>query len=192
MDRNAEDLLNAISWENLHTSHGDASAVPAAVRLLAGAATREETDVAYWQLDNVVVVQGQVFDSALALIPVLLTLLGGELNDPISARVLDLLFELQGGDLHEDEIRRNNVSLGDRCTDALAGGLPLYWESLGSEDALVRRTATDLIGSLEPDANRRTLALERSATDSDVAVRKSARWWLACPEAASPRAGGRA
>jgi hypothetical protein len=179
MNRNARTLLDAVAWASLSIDHADASSVPRRVERLVEAEDQDAVDAAYWQLDKIVVVQGRVFDSALALVPVLLALLGGDLRGNVRARILDLLFEIQDGEAKPDATRDADHKLAVECTRAVRRGLWLYYACFLDADARVRKNAVDLIGQLERvDSTREPILKEVGRSDADPGVRDSANWWM--------------
>jgi hypothetical protein len=122
------------AWEDLHVcGGGTAIEVPAALRDLFSASKVEAAQAAYWRLENSVVVQGQLYDAALATTWVLMA---GLATDGVSSvsivAALELLFQITHGVAHEDEIARGSVSLRESCIDAARTGLwSLYreWEA---------------------------------------------------------------
>src|SRR5438105_4922725 len=129
----ASHLLAATDWSSLRSAIGTAGNVPAAVESLASAASEEKARTANWRLDNRVVVQGRVFQSALPLVPVLLALVAGTLSSPARKWVLDLLYEIGAyySDPSEDDL--GNSELGPRCKAAVAEG---KWVVLPSTSGL--------------------------------------------------------
>jgi hypothetical protein len=149
------------------------------VARLVEAQTEDEIEDAYWQLDNHVVVQGQVLESALPLVPVLLALLLGELSSSARVRVLDLLFEIYGSSPHERELEARNTGISEACSLAVAEGKWIYYQALMDEDANVRKPTVDLLAQVETDKGRLTAVLEEVAeSDPNENVRSAARWWL--------------
>ena len=61
--------MDEIDWHSLHTAHGPADAVPAAIAALSNAKTEEEARAAFGRLDNFVVLGNTLFDSAVPVIP---------------------------------------------------------------------------------------------------------------------------
>jgi len=172
-------MLELAQWESLHADGSNASFVPGALKSLIEAADDQSAEAAYWRLDNRIVVQGRVFDSARALAPVLLALLAGELSPSVRVRILDLLFEMQGGQVHEEELARGGAAVGTDCTRIIQEGLWTYYACLLSKDARVRRSAVDLIGQLDQDSNRRSHILEWVChSDTAHEVQEAAGWWL--------------
>ena len=81
MNKLAETVLDSVDWTALHTlgplgdGLGSAERVPQAMMALAAATTESATWAAYDQLDNVVLVQQALFDSAPPAVSVLLAIL---------------------------------------------------------------------------------------------------------------------
>jgi len=62
-------------WRALRTFEGDGSHLPGALRRLAAARTTAEAGAAYWEIDNVVVIQGRLSQSASAVVCCLMSAL---------------------------------------------------------------------------------------------------------------------
>jgi len=89
------DGLKAINWSLLQQAHGGAEHIPAAIKGLISPdeATREK---AYWQIDNHVVLQSDVYEAAFYVTPFLIEIL----TSPVSVgreHVYDLLDEIANG-----------------------------------------------------------------------------------------------
>lgn len=153
----AERLLAQTDWDAQRTLMGSASDVPEAVRRLASTTSEDTARDAYWGLDNHVVVQGQLLQSAFPLVPTLLALLAGGLSPWVRSHVLDLLWELSAGTEHPDEIAIGKVGLAERCRKAVSEGKWLYYQVLltdTEEDANSRGAAMDLLVEFEEDRAR--------------------------------------
>jgi len=150
----ARRILSLTDWSSLRELSGDARRVPEAVEALAAADSEAAADKAYWRLDNRVVVQGQLFESALPLVPVLLALLAGDLAEPARASILELLFQIAAGEPDESELLHGNQDLGVRCKTEVAKGLWLFYVDLLRPIPAVRRLALELIGESENDEKR--------------------------------------
>jgi hypothetical protein len=173
-------LIRRVEWSSFHAAGGAATSVPHVIEALAGAPDEASADQAYWLLDNHVVVKGQVLDSALEVVPILLALLAGPLSVWARRRMLDLLIEIQASEVHPDELARGNLNLASRCTEAVRAGKWLIYSDLLSADDAVRLSAVDLIAELEDDIARRRAVLEEfAATDPNDRTREAAAWWLA-------------
>ena len=123
--------LGRLDWGKMQCSHGPATKVPEAIRELLAAGNPQEADRAYWKLENVVVVQGQLFESALYVVPVILAALI-ETERPRFVRISlqGLLFEIVNGSPHAEEEARGFGDLGERCKDAARQGLWLLYRNL--------------------------------------------------------------
>src|SRR5690606_27799884 len=110
--------LARFKWNELRIARGTADHVPGALTQLLNAPSPEEADEAYWQLDTSVVVQGQLFESAEAVVRVLLAALA-ELPLRGVTGALELLFQIVHGQAHEDEPRRD---MGEVCRAAAREG----------------------------------------------------------------------
>jgi hypothetical protein len=144
--------LAATNWASQRASAGRSAAhVPIAVEALLTATTEDEAERAYWQLDNTVVVQGQLFASARPLVPVLLAALAGPLSAPARAHVADLLIEIACGWPDRSEVDRGNGDVGDACRDAVRDGSGLIYEMLRSDDPGLRERALHILNAVERD-----------------------------------------
>lgn len=120
--------LSRHDWASLPASGGNADGVPTAVRGLLAAVDGEEARKFYWQLDNRVVVQGQLFESAVHLVPVLCAALTQELHPAARHWVLELLFQTTGDEPDDGGIEPG--SLADRSRAAAREGIWLFYDEL--------------------------------------------------------------
>jgi len=127
-------------WSKIRIADGLATEIPSALRELLAAQTREECELAYWKLENYVVVQGQLFEAALFVVPVLMAALV-TLERPVLVRhkLIELLFQIVNGYPDREEEARGLGDLDARCKDAARQGLwVLYREFLGENRKQVR------------------------------------------------------
>ena len=114
-------------WSQLRTAIGPATFVPDAIDRMLGAHSDSEAADAYWELDNRVVIQGQLFEAAEQTTMTLLSrLLSGDSTPAGVGRALDLLVEIAAGEPDTTELARGNDGLAERCLaliSAAAGGL---------------------------------------------------------------------
>lgn len=149
--------------------------IPDAVRDLVLAQSDGEADDAYWRLDNHVVVQGQLFEAAVPLVPVLLAALAGPLSTASRVRVADLLVEISCGGADESELALGNVDLGRACRSATAAGVWLIFEMLLDHDARLRERALQIIYAVDEDRTHvATMLAHLHAEDPDASVRDAA------------------
>ncbi|WP_181871291.1 hypothetical protein [Sphaerisporangium album] len=95
--------LDRHDWESLRMAGGTAEHVPGSIlRLVAGQA-EDEVSAAYWELENHVVVQGQLFESAYYVVPALLAALLEDPSRTARESILELLFQIVAGESHISE-----------------------------------------------------------------------------------------
>lgn len=134
MTRLVEAELGRHDWSALPVMYWEEDRASRTGESLAGLLSAREEDEAtgfYWKLENVVVVQGQLFEAAPAAVSVLLAGLAGPLSKPAGAWALELLFQLVAGESDESAVERGNPDLGPRCRAAAREGLWLLYGSLG-------------------------------------------------------------
>jgi hypothetical protein len=169
-------FLALVNWESLRAiGPGQARKVPDAVRRLVSADSETDATAAYWELDNNVVVQGQLFEAARPLIPVLLAAVAGELTTPARLRVVDLIVEIASGRPDESEVALANTELGRDCRSAVRAGVWLFYEMLVRAEAPLRKRAVQIIYAVDEDRTRVADLLQQVATaDPDPSVRATA------------------
>ncbi|NHZ94483.1 hypothetical protein [Massilia sp. CCM 8734] len=138
-------------WQQLRIMGGSAVNIPDALHQLLGAATPADCEDAYWKLENRVVVQGQLFEAAQFVVPVLLAALLEPRLSHVTISVLELLLQIVLGESHEDELALGAPDLGDKCRERARQGLwVLYGELMrGNRDC-----AREVIEAIELDATR--------------------------------------
>lgn len=138
-------------WRSLRTLIGPADFVPTAIDRLLTATTDAEASTAYWELDNRVVVQGQLFEAAEAVAHELVTrICSGGASMPGLSRALDLLVELAYGEPDASEVAVGNVSLGERCRDEIRMGMQCLQTTAATGDDRARAAIRDLVDLIEP------------------------------------------
>lgn len=139
-------------WRSLRTVIGPADFVPRAIDRLLTATTDAEARSAYWELDNRVVVQGQLFEAAEAVTQELVTrICSGGASMPGLSRALDLLVELAYGEADASEVAVGNVGLGARCRDEIRKGMQCLQATADIGDDRARAAMRDLVDRLEPE-----------------------------------------
>jgi len=128
--------LTRYNWSELNEIAGPATGIPDAIVALVTARSSEEVNTAYWQLENHVVVQGQSFSSAEAVVSVLLAALADGVTGSVKVMTLELLFQIVAGGPHEIEIEAGNADLAERCHRKAREGLwLLYQEAVAGDGA---------------------------------------------------------
>lgn len=91
------------------------------------ATTPEEAESAYWELDNRVVVQGQLFESAAWTARIVSdAICNGEPSEFGLTSGLDLLVEIAAGEPDQSELAHGNKELGNLCRRELRQFLPCF------------------------------------------------------------------
>ncbi|MEU3267252.1 hypothetical protein [Streptomyces bacillaris] len=152
----AEVEIARTAWADFRTLGDRSSGVPDALRRLLAAADEDEAMAAYWDLENVVVVQGQLHSAALPTVPVLLAGLLDDMSADARDLVLGLLQQIVMGESDEDEVALGNADLGERCREAARTGLWLIYRELGTRR---RETAEAILERIEDDKPRITAYL---------------------------------
>jgi hypothetical protein len=151
--------LNRIDWTDLAVTDGPAIAVPDALLRLSKTSTLEEGWKVYWELDNTIVVQGNLFGAAEAVIPFLIGL-AIEHDDHRRLLALELLIQLATGATHPAEVDSGNFDVGARCRSRATTGLEFYYSLLEAPAEDIRDRAVELIGAVEDDVRRKRWTME--------------------------------
>lgn len=124
--------LSRYDWGSLATVEGTAADVPAAVAALVTATTQAEAEHHYSEssLDNVVVVQGNLFQAAVPLVSVLCAALAEQLPAAARAETLRLVAEIVRGDAHHLEVEAGRADLPERAQELARAALWLFYREL--------------------------------------------------------------
>ncbi len=138
-------------WATLRKLNGTAEQIGSALLELMSAADADAAKAAYWKIENHAVVQGQLFESAIQVVPCLLALLLEDRLRCIRISALELLFQIVAGEADEEEVLRGNADLGDACRAKAREGLwLLYRELLMGE----REAAREILEVIDPESER--------------------------------------
>lgn len=143
--------IDLSDWSRLRDACGEAGHVADSLRKLLRAATPEEAEAIYWELENHVVVQGQLFQSALAVVPVLLAALVDPSPRHVRVSVMELLFQIVSGVPHVSEVELGNVSLGEDCRQIAREG---KWLLIRELIHGVSNSARDVLQVIEENNER--------------------------------------
>jgi hypothetical protein len=159
-----EHEISKTDWHNLRGANGSASSVPRALRNMIYAIREQSAEAAYWQLENHVVVQGGLFDSAVHIVPVLCAALSYELSDFARGWTLELLFQIVNGTTSTEEYQRGLRDLEVKCREA---ALPCLW--LLYHQVLIGHSslAREIVRRVDPDVKRRAI-LDEVQCDKDL------------------------
>lgn len=139
-------------WSGLRSVVGGAEFVPSAVARMVHATTAEDASSAYWELDNRVVVQGQLFEAAVwAVRAVCAAICEGEPTVFGLGRALDLLVEIAVGEPDESELALGNADLGILCREEIGQHLRCFRGFAASEDDRTLLAVLDLLDIVEVD-----------------------------------------
>jgi hypothetical protein len=130
--------------------------------------------MAYWKLDNRVVVQGQLFDSAPMLVPALFAAATGPLAGPARRYLLDLLVEILTGESDQYEVARGRGQLGPEARRAASDDVWLAYSLAADAEAGVRERAVFIVHAIDRDRERVGRLLVAALSDSDGRVREFA------------------
>ncbi len=139
-------------WTPFRTSIGGAEFVPSAIDRLLHAGSPEQATSAYWELDNRVVVQGQLFDSAVPTsLWIIRSICERDFTTNGLSRSLDLLVELASGEADQSEVARGSHDLGERCRAAIRGGLSCIKALVDQADERTVLGVLDLVDRVDID-----------------------------------------
>jgi hypothetical protein len=146
-------ILDDVPWQRLRLSYGTAEKIPAAIARLT--ADDEETRRrAYWNLDNGVVCQSDLYEAAPYVVPFVLEIVERR-NCPGNLLAYKLLYEIANGrapdevmsDYWMDTGPKRRMPLMEACRLAVLTGGDLY-ERDAREDSLVRKPAMELLNRM--------------------------------------------
>jgi hypothetical protein len=164
--------LDAVDWPDQRVIEGrDGADIPGAVDKLMAARSEADAEAAYWMLDNRVVVQGQLFEAALPLVPVLLAALTDPLPAFVRVHLADLLIEITRGTPDETELARGNSDLAERIKRAARAGLWLIYSLCFDPNPQVRERGLFLAHATDPDRDRLGAVIEHALHDHAQSVR---------------------
>jgi hypothetical protein len=141
-----------VNWSELVACDGHASAeeVPKAIEMLFSGSEKERQQ-AYWKIDNYVIVQGGLFESA----PYAARLLVDKIKaDPatLNLEVLDILFELANGNAGGKTVEHGPLSgqpIQQLCRDIVAEVLPIVTAPRVKASEREKGTIQDLLETYE-------------------------------------------
>ena len=153
LDLLVEMELNRWDWSNIIEAHGPATNIPVAIRELMLAQNVEESEIAYWKLENHIVVQGNVFEAAAYAVPVFMAaLVKTDRPTHFVISTMDLFYQIIAGGVHEEEIARGMPDLKERCIAAMREGIWILYANY--LQGRVRRSLGEVISMLDDDPYR--------------------------------------
>ena len=108
----------------------------------------------YWRIDNHIVVQGQLFEAAEYLVPVLIASLLEVKEDFIKHTIFELLIQIVAGVPDQSEIVLDNFDLAERCRAKAREGLWILYKLLVDGDNIDKEAAFQILEQIETDSSR--------------------------------------
>lgn len=131
---------------------GDRSTrVPDSLRKLISAEDEDKAEGFYWELENVVVVQGQLYEAAPPVVAVLMASLVDGVPEGAYGWVLELLLQCVAGESDEEAVERGNPHLGDDCRARAREGLWILYRQLRGR---YKDSVKAILDIIEPDESR--------------------------------------
>jgi len=146
--------LSAIPWNQKSVASGKAATVPQA---LAGLVSPDDTvrNRSYWQLDNEVVLQSDLYEAAYFAIPFLIQFLSEKVAHGRD-RIHGLLYEIAHGEAPSTIVCRTTegkeLPLKEACARELEKGMSVFLSDTSDPNPLIREKAKDLIEVLTSNA----------------------------------------
>lgn len=157
--------LEKIEWGKLEHAHGTAEHVPSAIRGLVSESAAERKE-SYWKLDNNVVLQSDLYESAFYVIPFLIKILKSE-SQLGREYVYSLLYEIANGSAPDDitiEHAGEQLPLTMACRKEIASHIEVYLSEIESESSNYRHDALELLCVL-PEQKKYILSRLKQLTD---------------------------
>lgn len=117
----AESLIRTTEWSRLRESCGTAAGVGMALSALLSAESPDAIDDQYWRIENHVVVQGELYESAEACCAVLVAAFADERPHFVRIAALELLFQILRG--YGSDTPGTPTDILERCQRAVREGL---------------------------------------------------------------------
>jgi hypothetical protein len=148
-------------WSRLRAM-GSASEVPEAISALRRATSAQEAERAYWRIDNVVVVQGALFEAAIPTTTCVVSALY-QCSEAARPLMLELLVQLGSGEPDPGEIMAGNGGIQKLCARELGRGASIYLDLLENGSNEERGWCVDLVGI---------------CVRADLSLRERGEWYL--------------
>jgi hypothetical protein len=153
------DQLDEVDWKSLRTAHGTAERIPRALRWLFDAKDETSLAKAYWSLDNYMVLQGTIYESAYYAIPYIVHILIETKSSIQKSAAYDLLIEIARGVPDPNRLWSPPPDapndLRDACRNLIASSLREFQSDLQSPDESIQLRARDLFSSFGSSAGNR-------------------------------------
>ena len=143
--------IQRVEWHTFREAGGNPQALGSSLEGLLASKTPENAEKRYWELENHVVVQGQLYSSALPVVSVILASLCDPFPRHVRISLLELLFQIVSGEAHESEVFSGRPDLGAECREIARSGLWLLYRELRHGES---EAAGEVIGRIETDPER--------------------------------------
>lgn len=136
-----------IEWSKFEVSpRCDPASVPRALEALLSASDTEQATAAYWNIDNVVIVQGGAFTAALPTTMCAVQMLAYPLHPAARERVLELLEQLACADIRDpSDTRDHDETLLSKINCELRRGFSIYAALAQQVTDLEREYCTEIL-----------------------------------------------
>jgi len=165
--------LARVNWSKLReirSSFGEkivsSDYVPSVIMALLNAKDLKEVEELEWKIDNNIVVQGQLFEAAEYLVPVLIVSLLEVPQGFIKNTFLELLFQIVAGVPDQSEVALGNYDLAERCREKAREGLWILYKELIDGDEVQCAFVFDVLERIETDSSRLE-AISRAKSDAE-------------------------
>lgn len=147
------------NWDQIREANGFASDIPKAFVELLNSETPQASSVAYWKLENHVVLQGSLFEAAVYIVPAICAALV-DFGRPewVKIQLLELFFQIVAGEAHSEEAERGLPDLGAACRAEATKGLWLLYRIF--QDGELWSAAREVIALIDNNRDR-LLVIER-------------------------------
>ena len=161
------DELANIEWGELKQAHGNASHVPEAIRGLISKSITER-EASYWKLDNHVVLQSDLYESAFYVIPFLIEILKSE-SELGRDHIYSLLYEIANGYAPDGlviEYSGTQLPLTKACHERIGKHIDIYLSEVEAKESKYRPDALELLCVL-PEQKGVTLPRLKKIADKE-------------------------
>jgi hypothetical protein len=131
--------LRRHDWASLRVANDRPLDVPECLEGLIRSTSEDDAAGYFWCLENVVFVQGELFEAALPVVPVVLAALGDEVSRPARLWLLEALFQIVNGR------SPRAPTLIERCRDAAREGLWTLYRELYYGHAEAAQAVLDVL-----------------------------------------------
>lgn len=160
-------LIAEVEWAHLRSGTGNGADLPQALADLWAATSASEAGDAYWRIDNVAIVQGELYEAALPTLEVLLSMAATIPPGPARASVAELIQQIIFGEPRSSEIALGNTDLAIKCRALASGAIWIFYAWLSDSDSDVRECALLALQKLENDEKRKA-SVFAACRSSDV------------------------